>query len=183
MKLKQLQELLKINKNDIYGQMKILGEDISNLSVSQMEYIFKKEMDISIEPKYKKWFKKDFRLFKISADIENLNGGEYSYFKQLMGDIQSKIIDDEGNIVEMASDKKINKLFDSAHKILSIFLIEKTFWKKKLSFLEKQNMILDSEVNDIMPIVFFLLTKIENLQKNTTIYYLNQMTKYQNEEA
>jgi len=182
MTLRQLQDILRLNKNDVEGQMKVLGKDLSKLSVKEMEYIIKKEISVDVKPMYKKWIFKNKRLFRICADIEDLNGGEYSYFKQVLGDIQANMIDDQNNIIEVTSEEKVNKLFFSAHKLLSVFLIEKTFWKKKLSFQEKQDMLLSMDVNFVIPIVFFLSKRTESLQIKTTIYYLNQINKYLKEE-
>lgn len=189
MLLKQFQQILKTD--NIVEQMTILGQDISKLSVKTMNAIIKKELSFDYQPKYTKWFKKDGRKFKVSLDIEDLNAGEYSYFKQILGDINSEKIvktnletyikqdnikDAEEEIVEKTDEEKANLIFNNAHKLISVFLIEKTWFKKHLSFQQKQEMLLNSECSEIIPLVFFFLIQINNLQKNTTTFYINQLT-------
>lgn len=176
MTLKQFQQLLDVDEKNYQKQLEILGYDISKLTVKEMEDILFQELNIDKQPKYSKWFKLDGRKFKVTFDIEDLNGGEYAYFKQLLGEIRSDTIVNE-EIVDVSEEEKVKKLFNLSHKILSVFLVEKTLWKKKLTFYEKQEMILNSSITQVVPLVFFLSKKITGLQKNIGIYYLNHLQK------
>ncbi len=183
MKLKILQRIVKIDPDNLPLQLQVLGYDISKLSVKEMEDILKKEINVDFNSKYKKYIFLNNRLFKVQNDIEELNAGEYSYFKQVLGDIngfkvksmiRGGLLDGKPEeIVEQTDEEKVNKLFEYSHKLSSVFLTEKTFWKKKLNFSQKQELLLDTEVNKIIPLVFFLFNWINSSQRNIMISYIN----------
>lgn len=177
MTLEQFQKILQFDELDTPNQMKVLGYDISKLSVKEVEDILKMELSASYEPQYTEKFKSNGRKFKVLFDIEQLNGGEYAYFKQVLGDIQADDVDANDELVVISEDVKIKRLFNQAHKIISVFLKEKTWFKRHLDFQGKQELVLKSDIKDIMPLIFFLLKQIGNLQRSTTIYYLNQVQK------
>jgi len=173
MTLYQFQELLKVD--DYAKQMQILGKNIDNMTVKEMETVIKDELSIDYSPKFSKKFNTKGRKFNVTIDIESLKAGEYAYFKQLLGNSVADDITDDGTIIIVEENEKIYRLFKVAHKILAIFLKETTWFKRHLDFGKKQELLLYSEIKDIVPLIFFLWNKIGNLQRATQIYYLNQV--------
>jgi hypothetical protein len=173
MTLRQLQQVVTLN--DPLDQLKALGYT-NKMTVGEAKKILEREYSIDMVPKEIKKVRFNNRIFKPCYVIPDLDMEEYALFKNILGDVFSDNVDSEDNIIPVPEEEKVRKLFNKGHLLLAIFLRETTInpLKKKLTFEEKGNMLLDIDAQIVVNILFFYSNVINNLITNSAIYYITK---------